>query len=77
MAKNFKIPHTYVIVFSIIIIAGVLTWLVPGGTFDRQTIMVNGIEREIVVAESFHYTGNSPQTWQIFSAIFDGFGIRR
>jgi len=73
MASKVKIPHTYVIVFSIVIIAGFLTWVVPGGTFDRQLVMVNGIEREVVDGDSFHYIGNSPQTWQIFSAIFDGF----
>ncbi len=73
MAAKVKIPHTYVIVFFIVVIAGILTWIVPGGTFDRQTILVNGIEREVVNGDSFHYIGNSPQTWQIFSAIFDGF----
>jgi len=73
MAKKIKIPHTYVIVFSIIVIAGILTWIIPGGTFVREKIIVNGIQREVVQAQSFHYIGNSPQTWQIFSAIFDGF----
>lgn len=73
MAKKVKIPHTYVIVFFIVVFAGILTWIVPGGTFDRESVMVNGISREIVKGDSFHYIGNSPQTWQIFSAIFDGF----
>lgn len=73
MAPKTKIPHTYVIVFFIIIIAGILTWIIPGGTFEREIIHVNGIDREVVKSNSFHYIGNSPQTWQIFSAIFDGF----
>jgi uncharacterized ion transporter superfamily protein YfcC len=73
MTKKIKIPHTYVIVFFIIIIAGVLTWIIPGGTFEREIIKVNGIDREIIKNNSFHYIGNTPQTWQIFSAIFDGF----
>lgn len=73
MEKKAKVPHTYVIVFFIIIFSGILTWLVPGGTFEREIINVNGIEREVVKNNSFHYIGNSPQTWQIFSAIFDGF----
>jgi uncharacterized ion transporter superfamily protein YfcC len=73
MAKKKQIPHTYVIVFFIVMMAGLLTWIVPGGTFDREIIQVNGIDREVVRSNSFHYTGNSPQTWQIFSAIFDGF----
>ncbi|HEX2975229.1 MAG TPA: AbgT family transporter [Bacteroidales bacterium] len=68
-----KIPHTYVIVFSIIVIAAILTWIVPGGSFDRHTVDVNGIERNVVIPGSFHYAGGNPQTWQVFSALFDGF----
>ena len=68
-----KIPHTYVIVFFIVVLAAILTWIVPGGTFERQVVNVNGIDRNVVVPGSFHYTGNNPQTWQIFSALFDGF----
>jgi uncharacterized ion transporter superfamily protein YfcC len=68
-----RIPHTYVIVFSIVILAAVLTWIVPGGVFDRHTVSVNGIDRNVVIPGSFHYTGNNPQTWQIFSALYDGF----
>ncbi len=33
--------------------------------------MVGG--REVVVNDSFHYVDSSPQTWQIFSALFNGF----
>lgn len=68
-----KIPHTYVIVFGIIVISAVLTWLIPGGAFERKTMTVNGIEREIVIPESFHYVERNPQTWQVFSALFEGF----
>lgn len=68
-----KIPHTYVIVFSIVVLSAVLTWIVPGGVFDRQAIVVNGIERSVVVPGSFHEVERNPQTWQVFSALFDGF----
>jgi uncharacterized ion transporter superfamily protein YfcC len=73
MHKKFQIPHTFVIVFFIIIIAGILTWIIPGGSYDHETKIVNGIERSVVKSGSFHYIENTPQTWQIFSAIFDGF----
>jgi uncharacterized ion transporter superfamily protein YfcC len=73
MTKKFQIPHTYVIVFFIVIIAGILTWIIPGGAYDHETKIVNGIERTVVKSSSFHYVENTPQTWQIFSAIFDGF----
>lgn len=73
MFKKRKIPHTYVIVFFIIVFSAVLTWFVPGGEFMRETKTINGVEREIIVNNSFEYTQNSPQTWQIFSALFHGF----
>ncbi|HLP73608.1 MAG TPA: AbgT family transporter [Bacteroidales bacterium] len=68
-----KIPHTYVIVFYIIVFCAILTWIVPGGTFDRHIVNVNGIDRNVVIPGTFHYTGNQPQTWQVFSALFEGF----
>jgi uncharacterized ion transporter superfamily protein YfcC len=68
-----KIPHTYVIVFTIVVISAVLTWFIPGGSFERHTVTVNGIDRNVVIPGSFHYTDSHPQTWQVFSALFDGF----
>lgn len=68
-----KIPHTYVIVFAIVVAAAILTWLIPGGSFERHIVNVNGIDRNVVIPGSFHYTDNHPQTWQVFSALFDGF----
>jgi len=62
-----------VIVFSIVVLCAILTWIVPGGSFERETVNVNGIDRSIVIPGSFHYTEKNPQTWQVFSALFDGF----
>lgn len=73
MNFKFSIPHNLVIVFSIIIIAAVLTWIIPGGKYERQTVSVNGIERSVIVNNSFHYVDSQPQTWQIFSAFYKGF----
>ena len=67
------IPHTYVIVFFFIAAAAVLTWILPGGEFDRETVDVNGTPREVIVEGSYHDAEKTPQTWQIFSALFDGF----
>lgn len=68
-----RVPHTYVIIFYIIVICSVLTWILPGGEFARETVEINGVEREIINSESFQYIDPAPQTWQIFSAFFDGF----
>jgi uncharacterized ion transporter superfamily protein YfcC len=68
-----KVPHTYVIVFAILVLAAVTTWFVPGGEYDRHTVVVDGAPRTVIVDNSFHYVENQPQTWQIFSAFFEGF----
>ncbi len=68
-----KVPHTYVIIFGLIIFCAVLTWIIPGGEFKRETVMVNGIPREVIQSQSFQYIESDIQTWQVFSAFFDGF----
>lgn len=71
--KKLKIPHTFTIVLIIIVLCAVATWFVPGGEFGRQTITVDGSERSVVVADSYHQVENVPQTWQVFAAFFRGF----
>ncbi|MBN2612805.1 MAG: YfcC family protein [Bacteroidales bacterium] len=65
-----KFPHTYVIIFCLIIFAAMLTWIIPGGKYTEEIITENGIQRKVM---QFHYTENVKQSWQVFSAIFKGF----
>lgn len=44
--KQFKVPHVYAIIFALMVIFAVLTWIVPSGSYQRQE--VNG--REVTVA---------------------------
>ena len=64
-----RIPHTFTIVFALIVLAAVMTWFVPAGEYLRQS--VDG--REVVVSDSYHRVDAAPQTWQVFSALFNGF----
>jgi len=73
MAGRRKFPHTYVIVFYIILFAAFLTWVVPGGSFQRETVVVNGTQREVIAGGSYTPGESAPQSWQVFSALFDGF----
>ncbi len=73
MGRKKTIPHTYVIVFFFILGAAMLTWILPGGEFQRTVVDVNGTPREVIVEDSFQEAEKSPQTWQVFSALFDGF----
>ena len=65
-----KVPHTYVIVFSLIVISAIATWFVPGGeyVFEKDNFG-NTIENTLHYKEVAH----QPQTWQIFAAMFKGF----
>ncbi|OYT16100.1 MAG: short-chain fatty acid transporter [Bacteroidetes bacterium 4572_77] len=74
MSKKRNIPHTYVIVFYIIVAVAMMTWFVPGGQFGRHTVeLEGGLTKEVITENSFEYTQSEPQTWQVFSALFDGF----
>ena len=68
-----RIPHTFTIVFALILLAAVMTWIIPGGEFVRESITVGDTTREVVKSDSFHYVDRAPQTWQIFSSLFNGF----
>lgn len=68
-----KVPHTFTIVFALIVLSAILTWIVPGGEYDRKTITTGDTEREVVITNSYHQVESSPQTWQVFSAFFKGF----
>lgn len=47
--KQFKVPHVYAIIFALMVIFAVLTWIVPSGSYQRQE--VNG--REVTVAGTY------------------------
>ena len=74
MSKKRQIPHTYVIVFFIIVASAIFTWFIPSGEFDRMDkLMPDGSTKSIIVEGSFHEVPDAPQTWQVFSAFFQGF----
>ena len=72
MKKQLKIPHTFTIVFFIVVLAAAATWIVPSGEFVRETVSLeDGSTKEVVVPNSYHQLEeSSPQTWQVFSAFF-------
>ncbi len=74
MTKKRQIPHTFVLVFSIIVLAAAASWFVDGGEYSRTIkVMPDGTTRNVIDPGSFQNVENNPQTWQIFSALFEGF----
>ncbi|MGP1570161.1 MAG: putative basic amino acid antiporter YfcC [Eubacteriales bacterium] len=57
--KGFKVPDTYVIIFFVVLLAAVLTYVIPQGYYETQdvTYNVNGTEktRTVIKPGSFEY----------------------
>lgn len=60
-SNGIKIPHTLVIIFSVIILIAIATYIVPGGAYERVVTEVNGQERTVVLNGSFTYVENEAQ----------------
>ena len=67
---KFRVPNTYLLIFSLLVLIAALTWIIPGGEYQRTVI--NG--REVVVQNSFKYIQNKPQgIFAVFIAPLKGF----
>ena len=54
---DIAVPHTYFIIFMILILCAILTYILPAGAYDR---VENEAGRMIVVADSFHQVESNP-----------------
>lgn len=68
-----KVPHTYAITATLILLCAILTWIVPAGEYTRTLAVVDGSERTIIDPGSFHYIPATPQSWQVFGVLLQGF----
>lgn len=66
-----KIPHTYVILFIMILLAALLTWILPAGQFKREAI--EGLSKPVVVPGSYERVPqNGVGIFDIFKSIPKG-----
>jgi uncharacterized ion transporter superfamily protein YfcC len=68
-----KVPDVFVIVFALIVLSAALTWILPGGSFERRSVEVDGHRRELVVPGSYRQAEAEPQLLEIFTAPLHGF----
>ena len=54
--KKFKIhmPHVITLIFFLIIVVAILTWILPSGEFERTIMETSTGEREVSVAGTYH-----------------------
>ena len=77
--KRFQVPDTYIIIFLVVVVAALLTFLVPKGFYETQDIsyMINGVEktRTVIKDGSFQYlTDDSGNVVTEGVALFSGDG---
>lgn len=53
--KTFKLPHTLVLIYMMVITVYALSWVVPSGEFQREEKVIEGTTRNIPVPGSFRY----------------------
>ena len=57
MLKNLRMPNTFVLLFSLLVMIAIATWFVPGGKYE--THVVDG--KTLIDPASFHYVSANPQ----------------
>ncbi len=69
MSKPFRVPHTLVLMFAMMVVALALTWILPAGSFDTE---VNEAGRDMVVPGTFETMKEDAPTlspWSLFTVV--------
>lgn len=74
--KKFQFPDTWIVVFCIVAIVALLSWIIPSGTYDYEKIDVNGTTRSVAIAGTYHAVDKaeaSPTGFLgLFAALYEG-----
>jgi uncharacterized ion transporter superfamily protein YfcC len=74
MQPRVRAPNVFVLIFGILLLVGGLTWVVPGGTFQRADKELAVGTRTVVVPGSYERVDARPQTpWDVLKAPIKGF----
>ena len=53
--SRFKVPHVFVLLTMVILICSALTWVIPSGSYQRETREIEGHERTLLVPGTFQH----------------------
>lgn len=69
--KGFTMPHGFLIIGAILLLATIMTWIIPAGEYDRMIHEATG--RSVVVAGSYHAVEANPiGLFKMFQSILSG-----
>jgi len=70
VSKKIEVPHSLVIIITVMLLAAVLTYIVPSGVYDRVT---NEAGKTVVDPTSFHYIESTPvNPLTVLTYVFQG-----
>lgn len=52
--RGFHLPHTLTLIFLLMVVFCVLTWIIPSGQYDRELVDTGSGTREVTVAGTYH-----------------------
>ena len=52
---RFQVPHVFVLLLGVIAVCSLLTWVIPSGSYDRQSKIIEGKERTLLVPGTFQH----------------------
>jgi uncharacterized ion transporter superfamily protein YfcC len=69
--KKFNLPHVFIILFCIMIICAIATYIIPAGTFDY---MENDSGRQVAIAGSWHPVDDATPVgpFRLFELVYEG-----
>jgi len=69
--KKIRFPHSYVLIFYVIVFVTILTYILPAGSFERSVDKETGIT--YVVANSYEGLDRNPvNPFEMFEGILEG-----
>jgi uncharacterized ion transporter superfamily protein YfcC len=53
LLKRIRVPHVFTLLLGVVFVCSLLTYVVPSGQYERQTRTVGGLERTVVVPDTY------------------------
>jgi uncharacterized ion transporter superfamily protein YfcC len=51
--SRIRVPHVFTLLTGVILFSSLLTWVIPSGSYERQTMQVGQLERSVIIPNSY------------------------
>ena len=67
MTKHIKLPHVFILLTGVILACSILTYFIPSGEYERETIKIGTLSRTVVVPGTYN---EIPKHYSVEGVIF-------